>query len=778
MKGGISVLYWADQMIADLDVDAIILNDSKTYSGSAHVGSLRGPVIHDVIYRAAREAGREATFFYGSDDYDALDAVPPSLSRDLFEPYLGKPLCAVPSPDGSDRSYAQYFYDEFMAVQHSLGIQPTPYRMSDLYRTGHMNAVIQAILENPAEVRAIYLEISNSERAEDWYPFSPICENCGRIAMTQVYQFDGEKVYYRCKPDAMDYAHGCGHEGAISPFDGNGKLPWKLEWAARWQVLGVNVEGAGMDHSVEGGSREVAEAISRRVFNAEPPANIPYEFLLLEGGKMSSSKGVGFTAKEVAEALPAELLRYLLVRTRPRTAINFNLGKNAIPQLFDDYDATGENYFVESDEFEEDWQKRIFALSQIDPHNPILPIYRPRFTHIVTVSQIPGQNALNHFAEHKGQPLLPQEITEVQRRIDYARVWLERFAPDSAIIEVQPLLPREALDLSSDQRQFLGQFLAWYRNNEDLDGAQIHQAIYDIATEMGLKPGQAFQVIYRAFLGQTRGPRAGELLAALDTSFVIQRLQEVDNAQFLAAANVKIVEKRVDAVYGETLRIQADVLSKFPDLRIGVALIHGVQVAEQHAELETLKARTADELVAKFQGVNLGSLDRIKAYREIYRAFGVDPGKRNPSAEALLRRVTRGRGFPTINTVVDAYNLTSAETVIPMAAYDAACVSFPVELRFAAAGEILEPIGGGEAQSITSGELVYADQQRVICWDFNHRDADYTRITTDTQDVLVFVDGCGVIPIDEVQAALDLAASRIIRYSGGRLAQSALIYQD
>ena len=76
------MLYWADQMVADLNVDEIVLNDSKTYSGNAHVGSLRGPVIHDVIYRAALDAGKSAKFLYGSDDFDALDAVPPSLSRE------------------------------------------------------------------------------------------------------------------------------------------------------------------------------------------------------------------------------------------------------------------------------------------------------------------------------------------------------------------------------------------------------------------------------------------------------------------------------------------------------------------------------------------------------------------------------------------------------------------------------------------------------------------------------------------------------------------------
>jgi lysyl-tRNA synthetase, class I len=526
-----AVLYWADQVVADLDAEEIVLNDSKTYSGSAHVGSLRGPVIHDVIYRAALDTGHRARFLYGSDDYDALDAIPPSLARDFYQPYLGKPLCAIPAPDGSERSYAEYFYDEFMAVQNALGIFPTPYRMSELYCSGKMNDVIRKILENAAEIRAIYLEVSNSAREADWFPFNPICENCGRIAMTRVYRFDGEKVHYRCEPDAMEYAQGCGYEGAVSPFDGNGKLPWKLEWAARWQVLGVNVEGAGMDHSVEGGSREVAEAVARRVFHTEPPANIPYEFLLLEGGKMSSSKGIGFTAKEVAEALPPELLRYLLVRTRPRTAIDFNLDKDSVPRLFDEFDTAAENYFRETDEPDSDWQKRIFELSQLSREEPLLPLYRPRFTHVVTVSQIPGIDILRHFETHKSSSLLPQEVAEINRRVAYTQVWLERFAPESAIFVIQDHVPQEARQLNAAQQIFLEEFIDWYQKQEAPSGEEIHKAIHGIATGQGMKAGQAFQVIYRAFLGRTSGPRAGELLAALGPDFVLRRLQEVISHQ-------------------------------------------------------------------------------------------------------------------------------------------------------------------------------------------------------------------------------------------------------
>lgn len=770
--------YWADQMIAELDASEIIINDSKTLSGAAHVGSLRGPMIHDIVYRAALDAGRSVKFLYGSDDYDAFDAVPPMLSRELYESYLGQPLCKVPAPDSSDRSYAQYFADDFLDVMRGLGINPETYRMSEMYRSGRMNEVIKIVLDNAALVREIYFEASGSVRDENWMPFNPICEQCGKIATTRVYRFDGKKVYYRCEPDAMSYTRGCSYEGAISPYDGSGKLPWKLEWATRWKVLDVKVEGAGMDHSVDGGSRDVAEAISRRVLHREPPANVPYEFFLLEGGKMSSSKGIGFSARQVFDVLPAELLRYLLVRTRPRTAINFKLADNAIPRLFDDYDTAAANYFVETEDEEALWTKRLFELAQIERQTRLEGVYRPRFLHVVTVSQIPGIAIRQHFEAHKGAPLTPQEYAEVQRRIDYARLWLERFAPEDAVIVIQPLLPPAARHLDADQRIFLSKLLGWYRTQKAADGETIHKAIYDLATSIGLKPGKAFQVIYLAFLGRSSGPRAGELLAALDQEFVLRRLQQADMIQYLDGASFRIVEKRRDAVFRDILTIQGDVFNRFPDLRIGLALLRGVQVAEAHPELEAMKTRTAVEVVAKYQSVNLGSLERVKAYREMHKAFGADPGSRNPSAEALLRRVLRNKALPTINTVVDSYNLTAVESMIPIAAYDLSRLAFPVELRFAQTGETIVPIGSIEPSVVNAGALVYADQDRIICWDFNYRDADHTKIVPATTDVLLLVDGCAATSLEDVQNTLDLAVSRIIRFSGGHLDLAAALYRE
>ena len=56
--------YWADEIAAAVSGRQVI-NDSKTPSGTVHVGSLRGVVLHDAVRRAVAEPGLEVEFRYG-----------------------------------------------------------------------------------------------------------------------------------------------------------------------------------------------------------------------------------------------------------------------------------------------------------------------------------------------------------------------------------------------------------------------------------------------------------------------------------------------------------------------------------------------------------------------------------------------------------------------------------------------------------------------------------------------------------------------------------------
>lgn len=257
----------------------------------------------------------------------------------------GAPLCTIPPPAGSSATdLADHYISEFLAIFDELGVGAEIYRTRDLYRSGRFNEAIDAILKNADTVRKVYAEVSKAIRPAAWLPFQIICEGCGKIGTTEVTDYDGKEVTYECKPALVTWATGCGHRGRVAPFDGNGKLPWKLEWVAKWHTLGVTIEGAGKDHCTRGGSREVAVACFRAIFGAKPPLNVPYEFFLVGGAKMSSSKSVGTSARDMADLLPPEILRFLMIRTPPKKTVNFSTDQDYLVKLYNEHDRLVESH--------------------------------------------------------------------------------------------------------------------------------------------------------------------------------------------------------------------------------------------------------------------------------------------------------------------------------------------------------------------------------------------------------------------------------------------------
>ncbi len=523
-------MFWADKIALDTEVPQIV-NDSKTPSGRVHVGSLRGVVIHDVIYRALKYADKPAKFIYGVDDYDALDTVPHYLDKEKFSPYLGFPLCNTPSPEDSAPDYAKFFMGEFLEVFDYLGIKPEIYYLRDKYRSGQLNQYIDIFLQNAHLVREAYKEVSKGDRPTNWLPFHPICENCGKIATTVTSDYNGKEVFYTCKPNATNYVKGCGYSGWVSPFDGNGKLPWKVEWVAKWDLLGVTIEMAGKDHSQKGGSRDVANAIARKVLHKEPPFHSPYEFILVNGTKMSSSKGVGSSAKEVANLLPPELLRFLMLRTAPKTAINFSPNYETIARLFRDYDTLIEKFEKSDSELEDkDKAPLIYAQLQELKTDRLLTYQVFDISTIISLLQIPHLDIEAEIVKRSPKALTNFDWQILRQRVDVARKWLQNYADEEEkLVLYLDRIPDRAQEITDPQKNYFKKLIQNLESSDNWDADPLQTLVFATAREIELPQKEAFQAIYLAFLGKEKGPKAGSLFSYLDKSFVLERLKAVSN---------------------------------------------------------------------------------------------------------------------------------------------------------------------------------------------------------------------------------------------------------
>jgi lysyl-tRNA synthetase class 1 len=523
---------WADELAASVNGPQVI-NDSKTPSGTVHVGSLRGPVLLDVIVRAMRARGLEITYLYGVDDMDPMDAQA-LLTPDAVADAMGKPLAHIPDqePDGH-ASYARHHAQVFIDIFDGLGIRPDRYYwMSDIYPTGQMDPFIRTALDKAAVVRDIYRRVANVQHSDDWHPLNVVCENCGKIGTTIVTGWDGELVTYECRERLVDWAAGCGHSGRTSPFGGRAKLPWNLEWAAQWSLFGVTIEPSGKDLSTAGGSRDRSDAIAREVFEREPPLNVPYEFINIGGKKMSTSKGRGAAAHEIVEVIRPEVLRFFFLRPKPKHAVEFDPeGTDAIPRLYDEFDrfAAATAGRAVKGEIAPGFENT-FRYSLLDPDADVAAeaaLFRPAFAHLAILVQIPNVDVAARMEAEKGSPLNERERQILDERIGAARRWLEGYAPERARLAVRrDVLPAEAADLDDAQRRYLAALADAVTTAPTASGDGWQDAIFRTATDVGLEPKTAFAAIYLAFLGRSNGPRAGWLLASLEPSFVIDRLRE------------------------------------------------------------------------------------------------------------------------------------------------------------------------------------------------------------------------------------------------------------
>jgi len=215
-----------------------------------------------------------------------------------------------------------------------------------------------------------------------------------------------------------------------------------------------------------------------------------------------------------------------------------------------------------------------------------------------------------------------------------------------------------------------------------------------------------------------------------------------------------------------SLTIDPSLVNLFPDLHVLVGRVENVIVRSHVAELEDFKGEVIEEIRRSY------SLDTVKdnltfrAYRDFFWKINVDPTKTRPAAEALIRRVLRGRPLPKINSLVDAYNLASMKSEIAFAAFDADELGDSLLMRFAVDGEEFLGIGMAKPMQLTRSEVVIADSEKLVAI-YPYRDAEEAKITQKTRNVLFIA--CGVPGIDEenLRLALDLSFKFVTRFCGG-----------
>ena len=521
----------ADEIEETDPTDPIVIKGGVSPSGVAHLGNfnevMRGYYIAEVL----RERGHEVRQVFTSDDRDPLRSLPQRLADDTGEIVglgdvdagalgrnLGRPYTDIPDPFGESKSYAAHFTKLLAADADRLDIPVEIISNTEYYQEGKFEESIKCILEDIDTAREVLSEYQ-SKVDEDYVPFNPLCQNCGKITETVTdIDLDAQTVTYHCTDmTAGERAiEGCGHEG-VATFR-EGKLPWRFEWPAQWQILDVDFEPFGKDHAE--GSWPSGTDIAENVLDTVPPIPMVYEWFTVNDESLSSSTGNIVTVTELLTLLEPAVIRYFFALD-PRRARDLDLEN--LDQLVDDFDRFERAYFdgvndESINEFAE--QAYPYVVENIDSERVRLP-----YTFAAVLGMTDDRSLQIEMARNEGHidAETPEwAVTDALNRIEKARIWAERM-DNTYNYQLQETQPAIDIDPTSDTAKALDTLAEVVA--EGSDGEEIQEAIFDIARDYDIPVGEFFEVGYQLFFNQSAGPRLGKFLGELYAEFVVQRLR-------------------------------------------------------------------------------------------------------------------------------------------------------------------------------------------------------------------------------------------------------------
>lgn len=214
------------------------------------------------------------------------------------------------------------------------------------------------------------------------------------------------------------------------------------------------------------------------------------------------------------------------------------------------------------------------------------------------------------------------------------------------------------------------------------------------------------------------------------------------------------------------LIVDKDIRDKYCDLRIGIIIARNVENNYYPLELEEYCKNTFSSFAKKFESPHdLDNIKNIAAWRETYKSFGINPKKKRPTAESLLTRAIKNDYYPHISAAVDSYLCAETINCLPIGGYDLNHIQGNIILRYSKGEELFLGVSSENEEKTIEGEIIYADESRILtrCW--NYRDCDFAKIDRNTNTLALFIEApMKSITDEDIRQTTELVAANLTNY--------------
>ncbi len=214
-------------------------------------------------------------------------------------------------------------------------------------------------------------------------------------------------------------------------------------------------------------------------------------------------------------------------------------------------------------------------------------------------------------------------------------------------------------------------------------------------------------------------------------------------------------------------KIDPAILTTFPHAKFGAIVGQNIDNRKPSPEITALLRSIEEEIRKKYTPEEIPTLPKIVDWREAYRKFGFSPSAHRSSIEALLRRVVQGKELPSINPLVDLYNYISLKYVLAAGGDDLDKLEGQLFLTVADGTEHFVMLGTDKPEPIKKGEVIYRDDKEVTCRSWNYRECEKTKITENTQNVCLVLEGLEHTTSEELHAGIAELKALLTKYCPG-----------
>ncbi len=525
--------FWTDKIAHDIltrkkfhytegkisEFKKFVVKTSASISGVLHIGRLSDTIRGDAVFKSLKDSGIKSELIWVAEDMDPLRKVPEGVPKSYLE-FVGMPVTDIPDPEGCHKSYAEHHVSEYHKVLNQfVSTKMAKFSMRKEYKKGSFNKYIKLLLAGTEELREIQNKYRTNKLPEDWSPWTPICDNCGKIITPRVVGFQKYKIEYKCGDYKFEtnVAKGCGYEGENDPLKGNGKLLWKSEWAVQWTRWNVCSEGAGKEYQVPGSAFWINGEISEKILKYPMPVPIFYEHLTINGEKMSASVGNVVYPHDWLEVATPELLRLLYLKD-PMRVRDFRW--EFVPNMTEELDELGKVYYgikKVQNKRDEITMKRLYELVQL---RSIPRKYNPAISYslLLEIARIlPDKNqkefALQKLKEYGHVKKPNKELEDIlTKRLEFVKnltTKLQKELREIKLSEKEKAMIKDIVDMIRKE------------SNPEL----IQTKTFEIIKKNGFQVPEGFKLIYNIILNSERGPRLGTYVIERGKSEIIKKLE-------------------------------------------------------------------------------------------------------------------------------------------------------------------------------------------------------------------------------------------------------------